>query len=52
MCDQVAQCRFVTEATVRTSPMNLSDPRFGKHALNTIARTDQARQCSGRSIMA
>jgi hypothetical protein len=39
MCDQVAQCRFVTEATVRTSPMNLSDPRFGKHALNTIAQT-------------
>jgi hypothetical protein len=29
--------------------MNLSDPRFGKHALNTIARTDQARECSGRS---
>ena len=29
--------------------MNLSDRRFGKHALNTIARTDQARECSGRN---
>ena len=35
-------CRFVTKVTVRSSPTNLSGRRFGKHALNTIARTDPA----------